>query len=144
MRKYKRSIDYFAASPSHAWICRKKRKQLTDYARVFAQHPYDRQVRDHFFKLRKEYSKSTKLESRKYKQDLLHKIETLHENDPKKYWDLINKLRNKKDDNTNNTITPSAWIRHFSELSQEKEVFKARHWEAPAWLIATPVRRPVN
>ena len=105
---------------------RKKRKQLTDYARVFAQHPYDRQVRDHFFKLRKEYSKSTKLESRKYKQDLLNKIETLHENDPKKYWDLINKLRNKKDDNTNNTITPSAWIRHFSELSQEKEIFKDR------------------
>ena len=104
----------------------KKRKQLTDYARVFAQHPYDRQATDHFFKLKNEYSKSTKLESRKYKQDLLNKIETLHENDLKKYWDLINKFRNKKDVNSNNTITPSAWIRHFSELSQEKEIFKDR------------------
>ena len=32
----------------------------------------------------------------------------------------------------------------ISKLYIQVDLFKARHWKAPAWLFVSPVRRPVN
>ena len=44
-------------------------------------NPENNQLRQEFYKLRKEYTSTCKKLKRKYETDLLQKLETLHEND---------------------------------------------------------------
>ena len=75
----------------------KMRKTLDIKKRLLAKHPSDHPVRGSFFKYRKMNSKSCKFQRRKYKADLIEKLDNLSESDPKAYWSLLDELKETKD-----------------------------------------------
>lgn len=52
-----------------------------------------------------------------YKSKLLHELETLHKDNPKLYWKMINDLQDKSHDSEDNCIPPSRWLKHFQSLN---------------------------
>jgi hypothetical protein len=53
----------------------------------------DPYIRNYFYKLQREYNKTRKQTYREYKKSLLNQLETLHSDNPKLYWNLINELK---------------------------------------------------
>ena len=60
----------------------------------------------------RQYSKARKNKYREYKQSLLKQIESLYDDNPKKYWQLIDELHEKdnKCNEHSSNISPSAWV----------------------------------
>ena len=75
-----------------------------------------------FYKIRKEYSKLC----REFKQDLISKIDSLHQNAPNQCWEILNSLRNDYQDSTDSKITPEEWVSHFSNLNKTKQEYTNR------------------
>ncbi|CAG2205060.1 unnamed protein product [Mytilus edulis] len=78
------------------------------------QYPNNAYIRSNFHRLRKEYNKSLKLARQKFVNDLVAKLDTLHENNPKLFWETIDKLKN----NTvkTNPISISDWHKYMKDL----------------------------
>ena len=95
----------------------KLRKSLDEKAKKFAKNPNDAHLRGNFFRCRKHYSKLCKVKHRKYKADMINKLDNLHENDPKTYWSILNDL---KDDNSksDSIFAPDEMMEHFSVLNK--------------------------
>jgi len=56
----------------------------------------------------------------------LHELETLHEDNSKLYWKMINDLQDKRHDSEDNCISPSRWLKHFQSLNTVQEHFLPR------------------
>ena len=72
---------------------KKMRTNLINYDKMFSKYPKDLYIRNHFYKLQREYNKTRKQTYREYKKSLLNQLETLHSDNPKLYWNLINELK---------------------------------------------------
>jgi hypothetical protein len=67
-------------------------------------------------------SKTRKQTYREYKKSLLNQLETLHSDNPKLYWNLINELKESKScDEKSSAVDSSAWVSHFRNLSEIDE-----------------------
>ena len=57
----------------------------------------------------------------------MNQLETLHDNDPKSYWQLLNELRGVTEtDEKSTAVDPSSWVPHFTNLNTIKDNFKKR------------------
>ena len=52
----------------------------------YIQNFQDPVVKSHFYKLNREYSKLRKYKYKQYRQSLIDKLDSLHEENPKLYW----------------------------------------------------------
>ncbi|CAG2201926.1 unnamed protein product [Mytilus edulis] len=68
----------------------------------------------------------TETQIQEYKQSLLKQIETLHEENPKQYWQLIDELQGKEKDDKSALVAPFDWLNHFKNLTEPKDEFKER------------------
>ena len=102
------------------------RNRVLNYGKIYSKYPNDPAVRGHYYKLFREYSKLRKYKQRQYKQDLLAKIESLHNDNPKMYWKLIEELKDSKTTDSSSNVSPSQWVSHFKNLSQPKPEFQQR------------------
>ena len=57
---------------------------------------------------------------------MISKIDSLHQNDLKEYWEILNSLRNDYQDSTDSKITPEEWVSHFSNLNKTKQEYTNR------------------
>lgn len=110
----------------HDFDLKKMKKTVDDKGKIYAKYPNDPIVSGSFYKIRKEYSKLCKRKYREFKQDLISKIDSLHQNDPKQYWEILNSLRNDYQDSTDSKITPEEWVSHFSNLNKTKQEYTNR------------------
>ena len=102
------------------------RRSLINYGKIYSKFPKDPTVKNHYYKLYREYTKTRKFKCREFKQSLLKQLETLHEENPKSYWKLIEKIQGvEKNDNTD-AIDPKSWISHFGDLNKPKPKFNER------------------
>jgi hypothetical protein len=54
-------------------------------------------------------------------------LDSLHDNNPKLYWNLINDLRQQTEkDQRGSVVDPPSWVSHFEKLNQVKDEFKER------------------
>jgi hypothetical protein len=61
----------------------------------------------------------SKFKYRQYKQTLINQLDSLHDNNPKLYWNLINDLRQQKEkDQRGSVVDPPSWVSHFEKLNQ--------------------------
>lgn len=106
----------------------KMRSNLINYViNVYSKFPKDNSVKNHFYKLQREYNKLRKFKYRQYKQSILNQLESLHDDNPKLYWNLVDDLRGQKDkDQKSSAVEPSSWVSHFKNLNQVKDNFKER------------------
>lgn len=104
---------------------KKMRYNLINYGKIYSKFPKDPFVRNHFYKLNREYTKARKTKKKKYKDSVLKELEDLNENNPKLYWKLINDLKNKKGE-TENNISSTQWCDHFQDLNSLNPAFSDR------------------
>jgi hypothetical protein len=115
--KQKRSGTKPKHQPWYNKPLRQQRQKLLYTGQLMAKYPGDPVVRGRYFKLLKHYRKACKKERRLFRQDIIAKLDSLHDSHPKEYWELVKKL---KSDNTRNTdkISPVEWLNHFQSLGQ--------------------------
>ncbi|CAG2184913.1 unnamed protein product [Mytilus edulis] len=77
------------------------RTNLLNYGKIYSRFPYDPIIKNHFYKLNREYSKLRKYKYKQYKQSLISQLDSLHEENPKLYWNLINELQEKNETKKN-------------------------------------------
>ena len=103
---------------------KKMRTNLINYDKMFSKYPKDLYIRNHFYKPQREYNKTRKQTYREYKKSLLSQLETLHSDNPKLYWNLINELKESKScDKMSSAVDSSAWVSHFRNLSEKDDKF---------------------
>lgn len=83
-------------------------------------NPFDKNIRNSFYLMLKQYRKLNKMCLRKYKNDLLDKISDLQDKDPKAYWKLLDQMQdlNKTKSNPADNVGKDEWENYFSNLNQ--------------------------
>jgi hypothetical protein len=102
------------------------RRKLINYGKVYSKFPHDPLVRGHYFKLDKHYSRLRKFKYREYKNSLIDQLQSLHDDNPQLYWNIINELKNKNNKDYSSAVAPSKWLSHFQSLGELKESYKVR------------------
>jgi hypothetical protein len=105
---------------------KKMRNNLINYGKVYTQYPKDPYVKNHFYKLYREYNKSRKMTQRQYNNNMLKELDQLHEENTKTYWKIINDLKNDGAVQDSNCISPSVWLTHFKNLNEVNDHFSQR------------------
>ncbi|VDI41394.1 Hypothetical predicted protein [Mytilus galloprovincialis] len=92
------------------------RTNLLNYGKIYSRFPYDPIIKNHFYKLNREYSKLRKYKYKQYKQSLISQLDSLHEENPKLYWNLINELQEKNETKKKCGVQPSTLISQFPKV----------------------------
>ena len=102
------------------------RRKLINYGKVYSKFSHDPLVRGHYFKLNKQYSRLRKFKYREYKNSLIEQLQSLHDDNSKLYWNIINELKNRENKDYSSAVAPSKLLSHFQSLGELKESYKAR------------------
>ena len=91
---------------------------------LMADYPFDKTLRLSFYCLKKKYKKACKQASRKYKAQLIKKLETLQYEDPKQYWKILDSLLNDNITKTepSNSIQPGDWYDYLFQLKTDNKI----------------------
>ncbi len=79
------------------YSCHEMSKRLKLVANLCSKSPKDPHLRGSLRKTSKEYKKLIKFKKREWTNTLIQSLESVEKEDPKKYWDIINEIRHKKD-----------------------------------------------
>ena len=98
--------------------CKALKSKCATLAKLLLKQPFNRGLRSELFGVKKHYKYTLKKTKSKYKEDILDKIENMHDKNPKEYWKLVDQL--KSEDNEGNQdhdkIDPTSWHEYFSKL----------------------------
>ena len=94
----------------------KLRAQVFAHGKLYGKFPKDPIIKGHYYKLYREYNKLRRMKCRKFKNDIIEKLDSLRIDDPKQYWKLVNDLRAEKADSTIYSVEPNKWLNHFKSL----------------------------
>ncbi|XP_071177865.1 uncharacterized protein [Mytilus edulis] len=92
--------------------------------KLMQNHNTDPYIRGSFFKCLKSYRKQRRAKIRKFKQDIMNKLDNLYDQNPKAYWQLLDKIKNISNNSQNkseNTIDPSEWQEYFQKLNKNEQ-----------------------
>ena len=98
--------------------CSTLQKLLRRQCRDLAKHPYDKQKRHACIKTRNEYKRTCRKAEKNCRNQLTKKLLNIGLNDPKGFWNIIEKMNNwgkEKVDETDQ-IKPSTWKQYFTKL----------------------------
>jgi hypothetical protein len=97
--------------------CEAARKRIKYLAKQLHKHPFDKQIREDFFRHKKIYKKLLKRQKISFKQDCIKKLENLVASNPKEYWKLLNNLKKDEHNNKEQEYIPlQSWVEHFQKL----------------------------
>ena len=102
--------------------CQPSQKLLKNAAKNLANYPNDPIVRGRYHKMRKEHKKLIKHTAQKFKEQLLDKINSLESNNPKDFWSMVNSLKEAKQNNIIDSISPQIWFDWFKKLNSVSNV----------------------
>jgi hypothetical protein len=102
------------------------RNKLTSKGNLLITYPNDPIIRGSYFKCLKYYRKECKKAQRQFRHDIILQLESLHEINPKGYWDLLKKLKNETTDNVSK-ISAEEWLTHFGKLNQKENFREPNH-----------------
>ncbi|CAC5421077.1 unnamed protein product [Mytilus coruscus] len=91
------------------------RNHLFRKGRQLSNDPFNTTLRNSFFRQYRHYNKSNKYKIESYKNDIIKKLESLHNNNPKQYWDLVNSL--KENEKSTPSVEPDKFYEHFKNLN---------------------------
>ena len=116
----------------HKWFdanCEQQRKELNILAAKLRKCPFDQNLHTEYFVKRKHYRKCLKQQKRKFKDDLLAQLDNLYDNDPKRFWNILDQMKNPQHEihNPAENISPSEWTAHFKNISRRDERHTQSH-----------------
>ena len=93
------------------------RKELRKLGRQLFVNPDNHDIRNNYVRKKKMFQKMVKHKKREIKQMIIDKLELLEENDPQRYWNLVDQLKNSENDSQiNSVLTLDQWTNHYKEL----------------------------
>jgi hypothetical protein len=95
------------------------KKNLDQKSKFFERYPRDPHVRGALFSTLKTYRKIRKSKMKEYHRKIIDQLDSLLENNPKKYWSLLDDIANKTDNNKIPDITAGTWFDYFSNLNKK-------------------------
>ena len=124
-KKKKRSMPWFN------YDCQKVKIELNKMSKKLGHEPSNSFLRGKYHVFRKKFKKMIKQTKRKYKQDICSQLENLHDNNPKTYWNLIEKLKNVDNSNKENDppINPQEWLDYFNKLLSDSKIDQIKELE---------------
>lgn len=103
------------------------RNRVIANGKLYSMFPNDPIVRGRYFKLFRIYNKTKRNKERQFKTQLLEQIESLHSENPKEYWNLIDMLKDETcDTSPAENIEPETWVSHFESLATVDDKFVDR------------------
>ena len=64
--------------------------------------------------------KARKKRYKEYRQQIISSLDSLHDNNPKAYWSLLEKLKKDNKDGNINPISDDTWYNYFKDLNISK------------------------
>ena len=95
---------------------------MKNAAKNLANYPNDPIVRGRYHKMRKEHKKLVKHTAQKFKELLLDKINSLESNNPEDFWCMVNSMKEAKQNNIIDSISPQIWFDWFKKLNSVSNV----------------------
>lgn len=95
------------------------KRDLSNKLSLFMKFNHDPIVRGAYFSALKQFRKLRKTKFRLYKKDLVDKLDTFYEENPKEYWKLLEQISNAENPikETDSPISHSDWFNHFKQLN---------------------------
>ena len=110
--KHKRCNKKF----KHNETCSNIRSQLHYVKTLKERYPNNKDIREQYYGIKRIFEKEIKKHKTKVKGELLDKMNSFHDKDTKKYWDIFNELRNVKSNATDCPISADDWVNHYKDL----------------------------
>ena len=92
-------------------------------------NPNSSEIRHQYFSTLKQYRKKCKSRCRKFKTEILQKLDNLHGNNPTEYWKLVESLNLKSNTQNTDQISAESWNNHFRSLNVPDNNNHAEHVE---------------
>lgn len=103
------------------------RNRVIANGKLYSMFPGDPIVRGRYFKLFRIYNKTKRTKERQFKTQMLEQIESLHSENPKEYWNLIDMLKDETfESSPAENIKPETWVSHFQSLATVDDKFVDR------------------
>ena len=105
--------------------CNIMSRDLKNMASNMKGNPHCKDLHSRYFQLRKKYKKLLKAQKRNYRDSLLNELHELQSNDPKEFWNILEKLKNCDevlDTKIHDNIPGNEWVDHFRQISEKKDV----------------------
>ena len=102
----------------------RKRRDLIQKSHLLTKNPFNNNIRNSYFKCRREYNKLVKYKKRHFKQIIIKQLENLEDRNPKAYWSLVNKLKDDNNDDVETAIDDDEWVNYFQNLNEVKDKHK--------------------
>ena len=105
---------------SKSWFdieCKTAYKQLKLRSDKIRRDPYNKQLINDLFQLRKKYKRLIQNKKRTFTNQILHDLDNLHDKCLNEFWKLAKKLNfNKQSNNISSNIHSHEWFNHFKSV----------------------------
>ena len=98
----------------------KLKRELMKLGKHLSNHPHNIDIRNTYFFTLRTYRRRCKIESKTYKTNLINQLETLHNNNPSEYWNILKKF--KTNTQTNNSINIKQLYDHYKKLNEINQI----------------------
>ena len=95
------------------------------------ENPFDKQLKQKYYAKKKERRKLLKHNSKIMKQKMVSQLNQLHDENPREYWNIVNKLEELHTDKENpvDKISPEKWFCHFKGLMYKENGLSEDHMD---------------
>jgi hypothetical protein len=94
------------------------KQRLLSLAKLVQRYPHEPYIYGQFATFKKRYKTITRRQRLKFKEDISAQIQNLEDKNPKAFWELVNKLRDRK--KNGNNLHPDTWLEYFKDLHKKK------------------------
>ena len=100
--------------------CKITKKRINSLGKQLRQNPMDVGIRENLFFTKRTFKNMVKRKKNVYKKDIIDKMHLTKQSEIKTFWKLLNKLDfdQMKTRNSANDVTPSEWMKHYTNLLQ--------------------------
>jgi exonuclease III len=81
---------------SYTYTSTRKEEQFNSVTSLMGKHPTDQRIRSQYFSAKQKLRKTSKRKQKDMQQDIYDKLDSLHDENPKSYWELVNTLMQKE------------------------------------------------
>ena len=105
--------------------CRELKRSLNRANRSLQKKPWDPETRESFFAVRKRYKRLIKFKVRKYRDNIISKLNNVTPGNVSEYWNIVDELKSFNVGNCSSSkaalVSSDKWYWHFSKLLNKSE-----------------------
>ena len=100
--------------------CHVLKNELRNLGSLLSRFPDNNFLRHKFFSTKKEYKRLVKRLKRNFKNEMLSKIQSMEEYNPKEFWKLVKSIKSNNSNSIEDEISPAVWYDYFKNLNEKK------------------------